>query len=238
VFLIPFKPRSACIDWELAQADLRRTVRSVQHDLRDPTLIVVACHDEPDLADCQSGAEVQRVSFPRRRTIDSKEDATGRGSGGSLRLGCARQWVATATSCSSMPTTSFTATYPRTDSNERGSHLADAGYTLDASSCLLWRVRSGFGRICGSSFICAFRDDELRSAWDDDSAPFAQFGASPEQQGHHGYACLAADLAGRRCGCRSRASSPLRTTPRAGGASARGDSGPPRPVTSSGRDAA
>jgi len=32
VFLIPFKPRSACIDWELAQADLRRTIRSVQHD--------------------------------------------------------------------------------------------------------------------------------------------------------------------------------------------------------------
>jgi hypothetical protein len=45
VFLIPFKRRSACIDWELAQADLRRTIPLGPARFRDPSLIVVACHE-------------------------------------------------------------------------------------------------------------------------------------------------------------------------------------------------
>jgi hypothetical protein len=195
VFLIPFKPRSACIDWELAQANLRRTIRSVQHASKDTSLIVVACHDEPELADCESGVEVQRVSFP-----PPSDDVVEGGRDKARKRRFAAAWLRQAVGgdCYIMFLDADDLVHRDLPAyvlaNERGSYLVDAGYILDASSGLLWRFRSGFDRICGSSFICAFREDELPSAWDDHSAPFAQFGARPDQRGHHEYADLAAEL--------------------------------------------
>jgi len=51
-FSISFKPRSACVDWEQAQANLRRTIRSVRvAALTEAVTVVVACHDAPELDD-------------------------------------------------------------------------------------------------------------------------------------------------------------------------------------------
>ena len=49
VFAIPFKARSASSDWEIAQRNLQRTVRSARAAAAHEGLVVVACHDEPDL---------------------------------------------------------------------------------------------------------------------------------------------------------------------------------------------
>ena len=195
-FLIPFKPRSACSDWELAQANLRRTIRSVQRASKDTSLIVVACHDEPELADCEPGVEVQRVPFPPPPAGVVVEG--GRDKARKRRFAAAWLRQEVGGDCYIMFLDADDLVHRDLPAyvlaNEQGSYLVDAGYILDASSGLHWRIRSGFGRICGSSFICAFREDELPSAWDDDSAPFAQFGVRPDQRGHHEYADLAAEL--------------------------------------------
>ena len=49
-FAISLKARSACANWETAQRNLQRTVRSAMRAAAaDDALIAVACHEEPDL---------------------------------------------------------------------------------------------------------------------------------------------------------------------------------------------
>src|SRR5436305_5255295 len=64
-FAIPLKARSACSNWDAAQQNLRRTVRSAQAAAAaDDGLIVVACHDEPELGSSADNVRVLPVPFP------------------------------------------------------------------------------------------------------------------------------------------------------------------------------
>lgn len=195
-FLIPLKARSACLDWELAQANLHRTVRSVLAAAGDSSLVFIACHDEPDLSGLESLVEVDQVPFP------APSDPTLEGGQDKAR----KRWFAAARLRARLGQGECYVMFLDADDlvhrdlpeyvigHDRGSYLLDQGYTHDASSGLLWRVRSGFHLICGSSLICAFRGDELPLTWDDRSSPFRQFGARPEQRGHAEYSAVAAEL--------------------------------------------
>src|SRR3954468_14693862 len=71
-FAIPFKPKSACADWEQAQANLQRTICSVRGAgaaITEPAIVAVACHDEPEL-DVVSGEEVHLLSVPFAEPVD------------------------------------------------------------------------------------------------------------------------------------------------------------------------
>ena len=48
-FAISFIPRGVCSNWETAQANLRRTIRSIRGMSRSDYRIVIACHELPDL---------------------------------------------------------------------------------------------------------------------------------------------------------------------------------------------
>ena len=49
VFAVPLKPRRGCNDWEVVQQRLRHTVRSIRSGVDGNYLILLACHDRPDL---------------------------------------------------------------------------------------------------------------------------------------------------------------------------------------------
>src|SRR6266567_9105854 len=64
-FAIPLKARGACIDWELAQANLRRTIHSIRSAAGgDSVLIAVACHEPPHLGEVASRVQVLSAPFP------------------------------------------------------------------------------------------------------------------------------------------------------------------------------
>jgi hypothetical protein len=71
VFAVPLKPRRFCSDWDAAQANLRRTLRSIQQATHHyPVETVVACHDEPDLAGLdESRITVLRMSYPEPEVV-------------------------------------------------------------------------------------------------------------------------------------------------------------------------
>jgi hypothetical protein len=63
IFAMPLKPRSACSDWEIVQENLRHTIRSIRGSTVENYMIVIACHDRPDL-DMESVRELQLLSAP------------------------------------------------------------------------------------------------------------------------------------------------------------------------------
>jgi hypothetical protein len=157
---------------------------------------LVACHDEPDLAGFESFVEIARVPFPppSDHTLEGGKDKA------------RKRWFAAAQLRLMLDGAECYVMFLDADDlvhrdlpayivgRGRGSYLLERGYMHDGASGLLWQVRSGFHLICGSSFICAFRADELPRAWDDRSSPFTQFGSRPEQRGHSEYDAVAADL--------------------------------------------
>jgi len=72
VFAVSLKPRSACTDWEQAQANLRRTIRSALHGAAGNAIVVVACHDVPELAE-QDGGAVRICPVPFPEPVDVSE---------------------------------------------------------------------------------------------------------------------------------------------------------------------
>ncbi len=195
-FTIPLKSRDACDDWELAQANLRRTVRSIRSGAGgDSALVVVACHEQPDLGELTAGVALLSVPFP----APAERIEGGRDKARKRRLAAA--WLREQLVGEDLYVMFLDADdlihrdlVAHVLQQGRQSYLVDQGYVLDASAGVLWRRREGFHRICGSSFICAFRSDELPSSWDDERSPFAQFGASPDQRGHQDYDLVAAEL--------------------------------------------
>lgn len=193
-FAIPLKPRSACSDWEAAQRNLRRTVRAAQAAAGEDGLIVVACHDEPDLGDTAENVHVLPVPFPepanmedagrdkarKRRAIGVWLRETGHGPVYVMLLDADdlvhRDVVKHALA------------------EAHGSYLVNDAYSFDLRRRLLQRRSQGFPWARGSCFVCQFALDELPMSVDDTASPFAQFGAAPDQRGHLEYPELATEL--------------------------------------------
>jgi hypothetical protein len=195
VFAIALKPRRASSDWQLVENNLRRTIRSARAS--DPAAtVIVACHDEPELGESDLGVRTLRAPF--REPSSSAEG--GRDKAAKRRLAAA--WLRETMG-------DVDATYvmfldaddlvhrdlvPYVRKGHESSYVVRCGYVADLERGLLRHRRTAFDKTCGSSFVCRFSRDELPRAWDDLSAPFSRFGASPEQRGHHEYAQVAAEL--------------------------------------------
>jgi hypothetical protein len=197
-FSISFKPRSACADWEQAQANLRRTIRSARGvGLTGAAIVAVACHDEPELGDVGGkDVHVLRVPFaePAR---DAKE--------GVRDMARKRRFIGAWLRKAFVSDEAYVMFLDADDlvhkdildyvlTHGHGSYVVDQGYVLDLSSGVVWRRRQGFHLTCGSSFVCRFGRDELPSSWEDDASPFGQFGSSLDQRGHSNYDQVAAEL--------------------------------------------
>jgi hypothetical protein len=193
-FAIPLKPRRACADWEQAQANLRRTIRSAR-GAAEGGIVAVACHDEPELGDVGEGVHVLRVPFaePADRWEGGRDKSRKR-----RFLGA---WLSDALLCDEAYVMFLDADdlvhqdlVAYALAHRSGSYVVDHGYIFDLASGLLWHRRQGFYRTCGSSFIFRFARRELPSSWRDVASPFGQFGTSPDQRGHPDYDQVAVEL--------------------------------------------
>jgi hypothetical protein len=200
---IPLKPRTASADWQVVQANLRRTIRSVRAAARGlPVTVVVACHDEPDLGDEAAGVELVRAPFAE------PEDA-GRGGRDKARkrrlIGAwLRDWL-TVPDAYVMFLDADDLVHRNLISSVltggRDSYLVESGYVFDRRARVLTRRARAFSATCGSSFICRFEPGDLPTSWDDREAPYSRFGSSTEEggRGHTEYHLIAAEL-GRPAG--------------------------------------
>jgi hypothetical protein len=196
-FAIPLKPRSACADWDLAQANLRRTIRSAQAAVGSAAVgIVVACHDEPDLADA-AAPDVHVLSVPFTEPPHIRDG--GRDKAKKRRFIGA--WLREALTGDALYVMLLDAddlvhkeVVRHVLSYGHGSYLVEDAYSLDLASGLLQHRRQGFDWARGSSFVCRFTPAELPSSTDDLTRPFSQFGASPDQRGHAEWPQVATEL--------------------------------------------
>jgi O-antigen/teichoic acid export membrane protein len=185
------------VDWEQAQANLRRTIGSALLAAgTGDAIVVVACHDEPDLDDLK-GDDVHLLSVPFAEPTDVHEG----GSDKSRKRRFAGAWLRQVLVDDEVYVMFLDADdLVRRDvlehvlEHRHGSYVVDHGYLFDVASGLLWHRRRGFHRTCGSSFVCRFARNELPTSWEDTGSPFGQFGTSPEQRGHQEYDQVAAEL--------------------------------------------
>ncbi len=197
VFAIPLKPRRACANWELAQANLQRTVRSATRAAAAADAqIIVACHDEPDLMSAAGGnAHVLPVSFPEpTNTQDAGRDK-------SRKRRSIGTWLRERLDGGAVYVMFLDAddlvhrdVVKHTLAQEHGSYLVNDAYSFDLRRRLLQHRPEGFEWARGSCFVCRFTPNELPTSEDDTSCVFAQFGAAPDQRGHLEYPELAAEL--------------------------------------------
>jgi hypothetical protein len=195
VFVIALKPKSASSDWPQAESNLRRTIRSALAT-HSGARVVVACHDEPDLGDVAEGVVLLRVPFPE----PSSPADGGRDKAAKRRYAAA--WLRETMRDGDTVYVMFLdaddlvnrALVDYVYSIGGPSYLVDTGYLADLERGLLRHRRTDFHKTCGSSFVCRFARAELPTSWDDLSAPFSQFGSSPDQRGHPEYDQVATEL--------------------------------------------
>src|SRR5438093_5247507 len=63
VFAISLQPRLVSHDWHNVEENLRHTIRSISRSRNAHPLIVIACHDRPDLGD-EDGEDVVILQVP------------------------------------------------------------------------------------------------------------------------------------------------------------------------------
>ena len=196
-FAISFKPKSACADWEEAQANLRRTIRSAlgAAALGGAGRVIVACHDQPDLAGFEDDVHVLQVPFAE--PADRWE--------GIQDMARKRRFIGAWLRQTLVGPKAYVMFLDADDlvhkaivhyalRHGHGSYVIGQGYVLDLAVGLLWHRRDGFHLTCGSSFVCRFAHDDLPTSWEDAASPFGQFGSLPDQRGHTKYDQVAAEL--------------------------------------------
>jgi hypothetical protein len=200
VFTIPLKSRSACTDWAFAQANLRRTIRSIRAASGgDQAIVTVACHEPPELGAEAYAVEVLTVPFsppedPYTERLDGGRDKV-------RKRRFAAAWLRQELQGEDVYVMFLDADdlihrdlLAHVLEHGRESYLIDKGYLFDTASGLLWKRTGGFHQICGSSLVYAFHPEELPSTWEDESTPFASFGSNPYQRGHQEYDLVATEL--------------------------------------------
>ena len=196
VFAVPLKPRGLSADWEAAQVNLRRTLRSIAHATRHYSVrTVIACHDEPDLADLdRSTITVLRVPYAEPAAVGegSRDKARKRRHVGTWLREVVQDdvHVMFLDADDLVHSDLISAVYR----SRTASQLVTDGYVVDVFGGLVWLRRGTFYKSCGSSFICKFARSELPTSYDDMTSPYSQFGSSPDHRGHQDYDKVAVEL--------------------------------------------
>jgi hypothetical protein len=178
IFAISFIPRAVCSNWERAQANLRRTIKSIRGMSRKDYRIVVACHEFPDLADLHgSDLELLLAPFPietdlMRRGADKIRKRRLIGSWLRERLGEDGAYVMFL-DADDLVHRDLVDHILRDDN--RRSYIAEAGYIFDATTGLLEQRRARFYTTCGSCFVCWFGRDDLPLSFEDADCLYSQF---------------------------------------------------------------
>jgi len=195
VFAVPLKPRHGCKDWEIVQQRLRHTIGSIRGGVDRSYLIVLACHDRPDL---DLGEDVQILGAPFAPESDPQQGAQDKG----RKLRLIGAWLRDRLSSESAHVMFL-------DSDDlvhrhlvrfvrcaavRCCYSIEQGYMYDCRTGVLELRSRRFFALCGSSFIGCFQKSELPQSWEDLESPFARFGVYPLQRGHQHYASIAAEL--------------------------------------------
>ena len=196
VFAISLQPRLVSHDWQAVEENLRHTIHSIRRSRHANPLIVIACHDRPELAS-QTGEDIVilQVPFPPETDLSERlpdKIRKRRFIGAWLRSHQDWNGVYVMFLDADDLVHRDLAAYVLADDNRR-SYLVTQGYRYDCRSGVLDRRPATFHRICASSFVGYFHKDELPRAWDDTDGAFAQFGCYPPI-GHQDYDKLAADL--------------------------------------------
>jgi hypothetical protein len=175
--------------------NLSRTIRSTRAS--DPAAtVIVACHDEPELGEAAEGVVSLRVPFPEPSTPAEG----GRDKAAKRRFAAAwlREHMRDGDAAYVMFLDADDLVHRNLVTHVRSSHepsyVVRSGYIADLERGLLGLRRANFHQTCGSSFVFRFARPELPVSWDDLSAPFSQFGSSPDQRGHPEYDQGARDL--------------------------------------------
>jgi hypothetical protein len=196
VFAISLQPRLVSHDWHAVEENLRHTIRSIRRGRNAKPLIVIACHDPPELGS-EAGDEVIVLQVP----FAPETDLTQRLPDKIRKRRFIGAWLKSRRGWDGLYVMFLDAddlvhrdlaAYVLSDDNRR-SYLVTQGYRYDCRSGVLDRRPATFHRICASSFIGYFRRDELPRSWEDTDSAFAQFGCYPPI-GHQDYDKLAADL--------------------------------------------
>jgi hypothetical protein len=197
VFAISLKSRRLSSDWNAAQANLRRTLRSIEHSGQGHlTHVCVACHDEPDIAAVDTSmVTVLKVPFPEPVDVVSEgktDRARKRRYIGSWLRGFVDENVHVMfLDADDLVHKDLVSAVLRSSSL---SQIVTDGYFVDAAAGVMTLRRGSFYKSCGSSFVSRFRKDELPTSWEDLDAPYSQFGSSPEHRGHQDYDRVAIEL--------------------------------------------
>jgi hypothetical protein len=195
-FAVPLKPKRLCSDWDAAQANLRRTLRSIEGATHHYSVkTIIACHDEPDLASLdQSRITVLRVPYsePQVMSEGSRDKARKRRHVGAwLRETVEQDVHVMFLDADDLVHRDLVGAVYRSG---HASHVVADGYFVDVATGLLLLRRGSFYRSCGSSFVCRFARAELPTSSEDMESPYSQFGSSPDHRGHQDYDRVAADL--------------------------------------------
>jgi hypothetical protein len=177
LFAIAFAPRAVCDSWELAQANLRRTIMSIRGISCGEYRIAVACHEIPDLREADgSDVDLLVAPFPvefeiTRRSADRyrKRRLIGAWLRNQLKNDGAYVMFLDADDLVHRNLVNFVHEH-----DNRRSYIAKTGYIIDCTTGLLAR-HAGFHATCGSCFVCWFSEPELPRSFDDMDCPYSQF---------------------------------------------------------------
>jgi hypothetical protein len=196
IFAMPLKPRSACSDWEIVQENLRHTIRSIRGSTVENYMIVIACHDRPDL-DMESVRELQLLSAPFSPESNMRRGAQDKAR--KLRLIGAwlkehlRDDAAYVMFLDSDDLVHRDLVNHVLRAEDRRCYSIAQGYMYDCRTGVLEFRDRRFFALCGSSFIGWFLKEELPRSWNDLDNPYARFGVYP-QRGHQHYPAIATEL--------------------------------------------
>lgn len=203
-FCIPLKPRRASQDWRVVERNLTRTIESILHSAKSAqqagidceVSIDIACHDEPTLPYGRNdGVTIESVGF----------EEPGDPSLGEADKGRKRRFLGARLRNLVGPDGVFTMFLDADDLvhrqlietaiiGGRESYFLPNGYIFDARRGVLQLRMGDFYSVCGSSFICKFRQQELPISWRDETASFSLFTLTERQFWHDRFPIIAEDL--------------------------------------------
>jgi hypothetical protein len=192
VFAIPLKPARMALNWSNVERNLRATIKSILNSTSSQFLIVIAGHDEPDLAEVKDKRLVfLRVPFDPQVYPNIEKLHIRANLDKNLKRAHAGAWIRS--KCSTRCHVVFLdaddlihrewASFILND--QESGCVASAGYRFDTRKQNLQRIDREFWKRCGSGFAGVFTHEDLPRRWDDKESVYCDY------RGHQKYVDIA-----------------------------------------------